>query len=527
MGADNMGLFNRKNEEIIELKDTADDLQNQVIRLQKEVDEMRQGFIDDNKRFEKKLEDFEEFFKKSLETKINDVLKEITDVKFSFDTKIDELAEDTSRYLNQDKEKIEKLDKKVNLLQEISTKQNELITSNQTPAQVAPTTDGRNHLFEITGGFATEYKEIKLQGKSLMSHKRKFSFTIEDVINIKENLQEYYDDGLSIRAIGKLNNVNSDTIYKLIWNIEEGNFDKVINDYLSDPRDVGDDNHYRKVSKTQKRPLIVENISYDSKGRLFMSGRRLQYTIDDVKELKKRIPDFDNYPKKADLFEDMNIGEFGGMILVWRIEEGYFDEIIAEYDKAHESVEENWHIFKLKKSYHRPYTDLVVGHGGVLYTSNNQKLTFTIQDVINIRDKIYSNKYTNLSDLKEGFDFSRQMFNKIVWNIEEGYFDDLIEEYTSRNYTYENIMNNLYIDGENTGLTIEKCNLIVDCIINENNKQECVNRLIKNYSTTKPKYIRIISEEYNNTNLSKVLKKEVRKVDKVDNPQKRRELGVY
>ena len=68
---------------------------------------------------------------------------------------------------------------------------------------------------------------------------------------------------------------------------------------------------------------------------------------------------------------------------------------------------------------------------------------------------------------------------------------------------------------------------IVDCIVNENNKQECVNRLIKNYSSTKPKYIRIISEEYNNINLSKVLKKEVRKVDKVDNPQKRRELGVY
>ena len=119
------------------------------------------------------------------------------------------------------------------------------------------------------------------------------------------------------------------------------------------------------------------------------------------------------------------------------------------------------------------------------------------------------------------------MFNKIVWNIEEGNFDELIDEYNSRNYTYENIMNNLYIDGENTGLTIEKCNLIVDCIVNENNKQECVNRLIKNYSSTKPKYIRIISEEYNNINLSKVLKKEVRKVDKVDNPQKRRELGVY
>ena len=522
-----MGIFNRKNEEIMELKDTADDLQNEVTRLKNEMNEMRQGLIDDNKRFEKRLDEFEEFFKNALETKINNVLKEVTDIKFSFDTKIDELAEDTSRYLNQDKEKIEKLNKKVELLQEISTKQNELITINQTPAQVAPTTDGQNHLFEIKGGFATEYKEIKLQGRSLMSHKRKFSFTIDDVINIKENLQEYYDDGLSIRAIGKLNNVNSDTIYKLIWNIEEGNFDKVINDYLSDPKDVGGDNHYRKVSKTQKRPLNVDSISYDSKGRLFSSGRRLQYTVDDVKELKKRIPDFENYPNKVDLFEDMSIGEFGGMILVWRIEEGYFDKIIEDYDKVNEGVEENWHIFKLKQSYHKPYTDLVVGHGGVLYSSNNQRLSFTIQDVINLRDKIYSNKYTNLSDLKDGFDFSRQLFNKIVWNIEEGNFDELIDEYNSRNYTYENIMNNLYIDGENTGLTIEKCNLIVDCIVNENNKQECVNRLIKNYSSTKPKYIRIISEEYNNINLSKVLKKEVRKVDKVDNPQKRRELGVY
>lgn len=516
-----MGIFNRKNEEIKELKDRADDLQRQVIDLQKELSEMKQGLADDNERFVKKMDDFEEFFKKSIENRINNVIKEITDVKFSFDEKIDEI--------DKDKEEIAKLNKKVDLLQEISTKQNELITINQTPAQVAPTTGGKKHLFEMNGSFASPYKEIKLHGDTLMSYKRKFSFTIEDVIDIKENLQKYYEEGLSVRAIGKLHGITSDSIYKLVWNIEEGYFDKVIDEYmvLISEYDENKINHLRTVSKAQQRDLNKENISYDSDGNLFSSGRRLHYTIDNIKELKKRIPDFEKYPTNRDLLNDMGIGDFGGAVLIWRIEEGYFDEIIDEYDKVNEGIEENWHIFKLKKSYHKPYTDLVVGHGGVLYSSNNQKLSFTLQDVIMLRDKIYSNKYTNLSDLREGFDFSRQMFNKLVWNIEEGYFDDLIEEYNSRNYTYENIMNNLYIDGENTGLTIEKCNLIIDCIINENNKQECVNKLIKTYSETKPKYIRILSEEYANPNLSKVLRKEVRKIEKIDNPQKRRELGIY
>ena len=483
-----MGIFNRKNEEIIELKETADELQEQVKTLQEEINDLKQELIQENDLFVKKVDDFEEFFKGYLENRINEVLKDVDNVKFSFDKRLKEIEEE--------------------------------------PAQVPRNESKANHLFKIKGSFAVPYKEIKLQGSSLISYKRKFSFNINDVINIKDNLRKYYEEGLSVRAIGKLNNVNSDTIYKLVWNIEEGYFDKVINDYLSKVY-VEDDNHYRKVSKTQKKPLNVNLVSFDKDGKLFISGKRVQYSINDIKELKKRIPDFENYPNNNDLFKDMSIGDFGGAVLVWRVEEGYFDSVINDYEKMFCGVEEKWHIFKLKKSYHKPYTDLVVGHGGVLYSSNNQKLIFTIQDVIMIKDRIYSNKYNNLSDLKEGFDYSRQMFNRIVWNIEEGYFDELIEEYTSRNYTYENIMNTLYIDGENTGLTIDKCNLIVDCVVNENNKQECVNRLIRTYPSTKPKYIRIISEEYNNVNLGKVLKKEVKKVDKVDNPQKRRELGVY
>ena len=46
------------------------------------------------------------------------------------------------------------------------------------------------------------------------------------------------------------------------------------------------------------------------------------------------------------------------------------------------------------------------------------------------------------------------------------------------------------------------------------NKKETVNKLIKMYPTVDSKYIRILSEEYNNPNLSKVLRKKVKKVEK-------------
>ena len=47
------------------------------------------------------------------------------------------------------------------------------------------------------------------------------------------------------------------------------------------------------------------------------------------------------------------------------------------------------------------------------------------------------------------------------------------------------------------------------------------------YPTINSKYIRIISDNYNNPNLSKILTRTTKKVEKIDNPQKRKEAGVF
>ena len=507
-----MKLFNRKNDERIdEILEKIDDMcvRIQILSNQNEDKDIK------IKELEDKLKDMQKKYN-YMDTDIKEVKDSSTALYEYFNNKINELSISTSDFKKFKVDVYKYID---NYIQKLS--------ESEEPAQ--PKED--NHLFKVPERVSTPYTHVELKGNDLFSAKRKFSFNIENVIGIKENLKEYNDKGMSLRAIAKKHNIGSDVIYRLIWNIEEGVFDEVIAQYKKQ-REESERKHCRKVSDSQKRGLNINNIEYNSDGELYSRGRKLHYTIDDIKLLKERIPDFENYPSNSSLLGDLNIGEYGGSILIWRIEEGYYDELIKKYDNGigvnNDVVDEkNYHIFKLGKSYHTPFDNLQVGHGGELYSRNNQRLSFTIFDVIELKNRIYSNKYKVIKELYDGFDMSRQLCNKIIWNIEEGNFDELIEEYSTRNYTYENKINRLYIDGEDTGLTIDNCNFIIECLINENNKQKALNRLIKNYPATKPKYIRILGEEYNNINLNKVLKKEVPKVEKQNNPQKRREQGIY
>lgn len=477
-------------------------------------------------------------------------------------------------------------------------------------------TNEKEHLYEVVGANAYIYKSPTLKGDMLTSGKRFFSFDINTVISIKENLQKYHDEGLSIKEIGEKYGVTTDTIYKIIYNIEEGTFDDVIKEYKDRgstanlTRVVGDSykkdytnitlngevvynnnkplkynikeikllkqrlndfknypsissmfegmefhdyvgkvliynlqegnldkvldeyvlhepNHKRNVAPSLRKKY--DKILLAPNGALKSNGHVLKFNIQDVIKLKSKIYDFVKYPTMTSIINSMKLSWGTTSILIWNIEEGVFDDLISEWEEEENNNQSNgkYHIYDVSKSYQHPIKNPILKDNGDLHTSNNQKLPYTIYSIIELKKRIYNGKYDKVQDIYADFGFNFQLGNKLVWNIEEGSFDELIDEFQSRKYTYERRYNNLYIDGKDTHLTIEKCNLIIDCLINDPNKYDTINRLIKNYPQTEPKYIRILGEEYNNVNLGKVLKKEKVKVEAINDPQKRREQGYY
>ena len=187
------------------------------------------------------------------------------------------------------------------------------------------------------------------------------------------------------------------------------------------------------------------------------------------------------------------------------------------------SSQPKFHFVEISKSYRKPYQKLEL-RGFDVYST---RLLCPIQTILQIKEDIpLMSKTNNLTPFAKKYDINMFKFRRIIWNIEEGNFDEVIAEYSSRRFSFENRNNFLYINGEYTGLSLQKCRVMIYTLINESDVQGCVNGFIKIYPHIKPKHIRILCDEYNNPNLNKILKREAMKIDKVDNPQKRKEQGM-
>ena len=607
-----MKIFNRKKDQ--EQIEALEKIKQEVVDLLKEQGEQLTILTENQEKALHKIEQQEKELdnlqnRLTQQEKENQKIIETTNqlyTKFEKQTKI--LNEKYTYLENKNKELLEKTQKQPQEIKETETKNNKPI-----------------HLYRVRNELAEPYQKIILQGEQLSTGKRQYGFNIKDVINIKNNLQEYHKNNITLTEIGKKHNINPTTIHRLVWNIEEGNFDKVIEEYnnpttkkttphkrilgkayrkLYKKPNIKEDNYLydgntkipytlteiqtikNRIHNTKQYPTITSifkgmefkdyygkiliwnieegtldkilkngeqkkthhrtiphslhkpqrNLRLGADGSIMSNGHKLKYNITDIIALKEKIPNTKQYPNLKSISEGMNISEMTVGSVVWNIEEGYYDEILKQYEEIVKPViekklthkDKRHHIYKLSQSYQVPLKQLKVDNDGLIYNKINQKLPYNIYDIMEMKKRIYSSKKNNISLIYSDFGFNNQLGNKLVWNIEEGYFDNLIEEFNSRNYTYERKHNRLYIDGEDTHLTIDNCNIIIDCLVNDTNKPMAINRLIKTYPQTSPKYIRIIGEEYNNINLGKVLSNVEDRVDKVvvNNPQKRREQGL-
>jgi len=157
------------------------------------------------------------------------------------------------------------------------------------------------------------------------------------------------------------------------------------------------------------------------------------------------------------------------------------------------------------------------------------KVLFDISDVVRL-SKLIDNveKFPTMKLLKENVApfMDNNTFTKLVYNYQEGFFKDYLSEYYN-NIKFTICNNHICIDGMDTKLRPDEVWYIVNLVINSNNHYECVDNLVKQYSKTKPLFIKIITDFASDGRLSRLLHPPLKQVKIENNPEKRREMGLW
>ena len=508
-----MNIFGNKNKKEIET------IKQNVEEISTTINEVK-----DNNNLMKK--DFEEKYDE-LESKIKENHKKTKSVLEKQLKLIEHDDEVFQSMFDQHEKKILKISNKIDNIERLL---NNLINTQNISKETVKNepNSSKKHLYDSISKKEL-YSNVQLKDNRIKGDKKLFKFTIDDVISIKTHLKQYHDENLSSVAIGEMYGLANGTIQRLIYNIEEGVFDDLIKEYQS--QNDNSKSHKIDIAECYR---VKQHRTMDDDGTLFSSKGRAPYNIKDIILLKEAINN-ENNKTAGEVLKDFSYAHPTGCKLIWSIEEGCFDELIRRWNAkkfntipTQKKQKKKKHLRKVSKSLQQPLPKSTQLNEDGSFYNGNKNLSYTIYDVITMKNRIPNfDKYPSFEDLAEDFDLTITSIKVMIWRIEEGYFDNMIKEYLSRTYSYKNNFNRLFINGEDTGLSINKCISMVECIINNPNKAKTVNNLIKMYPTINSKYIRIIAEEYNNPNLSKILKKEIKEVERIDNPQKRREQGVF
>ena len=282
----------------------------------------------------------------------------------------------------------------------------------------------------------------------------------------------------------------------------------------------------KSLTPTQAAP----EYTLDDKGVLYNSNGVSQIPIESLVMLKNNY----KYKTYVELAMELGISEPHCRRIATAIKNGKYDDIFEKWEslnknepicneKECEEENGNFHFVDVADSYKLYYKSLEL-KGLDVYSKN--RIIISMEDLLSIKEDIPKINKSNVLEYARKYDIKIGKFNKIIWNIEEGEFDAVIDEYFQRTYSFSvNNVGYLCIDGEDTYLTREKCRVMIDTVINVPDKQKCIEGLCHTHSTIKPEHIRIVCNEYNNPNLIKILKGEVKSIPKIDNPQKRRENG--
>ena len=302
----------------------------------------------------------------------------------------------------------------------------------------------KHHLIEIYPSYHLPY-HLKLSGdgfKNVSGHGTKSAFTMPIVLHLKHHLSYYAEKNCSVSALAQMYGLTYSVCSRLIWNIEEGYFDDLIEEYDSMKLFPG----------------------YDSDESLV-------------------------FKYKEDTSNDDGVFEKG------------FRTPLAATDKCRDCLPVP------TKKYRRLYTiDYVDGVTIYRKGQGQQKLAFNLIDVAFIKRNIpmYIRDNYGRNKIAQDCGLSVPMSQRIIFNIQEGIFDDYLPfiEGNGEEHSFKTKDGELYIDGDGTGLTLDMCGTILLEYNNAGDKLRRLNKLVKRFREVDSRFIVIVVNYLNEGELS-------------------------
>lgn len=417
----------------------------------------------------------------------------------------------------------------------------------------------KKHLREVPIQLQREYTITGLDSYNYFKFvKTTSSYTINDVIKIKEAIPNFKDYPTNESLIKLCHNGGRYVNERIIWNIEEGVFDKWISDYSQQLEIIEnvDWKEYHPFFKScnidKQYQLFYEFKNWDDVGTNKYGNLPGNYAFNllDILYIKNRLDDYVNANYNIiNIAEDVCLSVAVVNKILFNLANGVFDKYLEKYVKHNDYEDDiippayqsriNMRVHKLNGDEFRMeivhWPENIVAHFPIRilgYVSSNKKGWYDnrvfAKDIISqlnedgFGDVVSEVGSENMLRMIWTLYNRTSEYNELFKNIRDlSKIECKEDDFLHESHFFESKSGILYIDDVNTNLTIAKCNLILHEYINANNKEDCLNRMLKVYSMINEKHIKLICHYYDDSAFRKLLKSDNDKMVIVNDPHKR------
>ncbi|WP_405285962.1 hypothetical protein [Methanobrevibacter sp.] len=194
------------------------------------------------------------------------------------------------------------------------------------------------HLIHIAKSLRQPYN-LKLINdgrlKSKGGHGKAAKFTIHDIIQLKEKIPEYAENHYTFKEINLHYPKLSDGVVKrLIWNVEEGNFDKLIDEYTaSSEEDFEEYELSFDIHNQEKKKYKIKGVYGVDIYRYGQGNQKLNFSMLEVLYIKENLNRWGlEETSRAKASEEAGVSEKQLMRIIYNLKIGTFNKYLKEFE---------------------------------------------------------------------------------------------------------------------------------------------------------------------------------------------------
>ncbi len=361
-----MSIFNRKTKE-----ETPSETETHILEQLKEQQEFNQLLmktITDQNHEIKQLKQDNQDILKHLNNEFEIIANDITKVKQSLFTELSKESNNITRRVKIESTKVSDLIKTMDtvtltdaeirkaarigynyLVKEHGLKKSEdepykspfkdspikAVLVDDTPENLPRVKPGK-HLMNIPSSQRKKYSLTLLPDgrfKNKDNHGTPTKFTIEDIIQIKEKIPYYYVNDYDYTRISKeYPSLSPGTIKRVIWNIEEGTFNKILHNY-NQRKELPEQDLAFTIHESCKKLYTLTGVKGIDIYRKGQGNPKLNFNILDVLHIKNSLPRwiYSQLPRQA-CAKETGLSAMQLMRVIYNIQQGVFDEYLEKFE---------------------------------------------------------------------------------------------------------------------------------------------------------------------------------------------------